>query len=66
MNKDYNTSEAAAAVGVSPQTILNYIKQGLLEPNTVRFPTGRVRHRISRAELERVFGVDLSEAQEAE
>ena len=62
----YNAAEAARAVGVSKPTMLKYLSEGLVQSNSLRFPTGAVRHRISRAELERVFGVDLSEASEAQ
>ena len=56
----YNATQAAKAVGVSAPTIQRYIKQGIIKASTLQFPSGRKRHKIPRAELERVFGVDLS------
>ena len=55
----YTTFSAAEAVGVSRQTIHNYIKQGRLDATVYRYPGGRVMYQVTRAELERVFGVEL-------
>ena len=56
----YTTFSAAEAVGVSRQTIHNYIRRGLLEATVYRYPGGRVVYQVTAAELERAFGVDLS------
>ena len=56
----YSTFSAAEAVGVSRQTIHNYIRQGRLAATVYRYPGGRVVYQITAAELERAFGVDLS------
>ncbi len=55
----YSTFSAADAVGVSRQTIHNYIKQGKLDATVYRYPGGRTKYQIADADLERVFGVDL-------
>ena len=56
----YSTFSAADAVGVSRQTIHNYIKNGLLDATVYRYPGGRAKYQVTAAELERAFGVDLS------
>ena len=56
----YTTFGAAEAVGVSRQTIHNYIRRGLLEASVYRYPGGRTMYQVTAAELERVFRVDLS------
>ena len=61
----YSTFSAADAVGVSRQTIHNYIKNGLLDATVYRYPGGRAKYQITAAELERAFGVDLSRENEA-
>ena len=57
----YSTFSAAEAVGVSRQTIHNYIKRGRLEATVYRYPGGRTKYQVTAAELERAFGVDLSQ-----
>ena len=56
----YSTFSAADAVGVSRQTIHNYIKNGLLDATVYRYPGGRAKYQVTAAELERAFRVDLS------
>ena len=55
----YSTFSAAEAVGVSRQTIHNYIKQGRLAATVYRYPGGRAKYQVPAEELERAFGVDL-------
>ena len=55
----YSTFSAAEAVGVSRQTIHNYIKQGRLAATVYRYPGGRSKYQVPGEELERAFGVDL-------
>ena len=53
----YNLREAAEVADVHWTTMQRYVQQGTVEAHKIVLPSGRVRYRISHAELVRVFGI---------